>query len=98
MEESERKELERRIRARALGKARAKLAFRWHLMVFVMVNVALFAINKAYTPNTQWFVWPLAGWGAALAMHAFVTFQGPAIDEEAIEAEVRRELARRTAS
>ena len=98
MEESERKELERKIRAKALSKARAKLGFRWHAVVFVMVNVALFAINKAYSPSINWFVWPLAGWGAALAMHAFATFQGPAIDEDAIEAEVRRELARRTAS
>ncbi|MDB4972260.1 MAG: uncharacterized protein JWN48_601 [Myxococcaceae bacterium] len=98
MEESERKELERRIRAKALSKARARLGFRWHLAVFTMVNVALFAINKAYTPDTQWFIWPLAGWGAALALHAFATFQGPAIDQDAIEAEVQRELARRSSS
>jgi hypothetical protein len=40
-------------------------------------------------------VWPLAGWGAALLMHAFATFQGRGLREDMIEAEVRRELARR---
>src|SRR5207244_2672088 len=97
MEETERRELEKRIRAKALSKARAKLGFRWHLTVFVLVNVALYAINMAYTPSTHWFVWPLAGWGAALALHAMAIFQGPAIDEEALEAEVQRELAKRSA-
>ena len=98
MEETERRELERRIRAKALSKARAKLGFRWHLTVFVLVNVALYAINMAYTPTHHWFVWPLAGWGAALALHAMAIFQGAAIDDDALEAEVQRELKKRTAS
>lgn len=95
MESSEYSELSRKIRAKALRKARVRLGFRWHLTVFVLVNAVLCALNMAFTPLVLWFVWPLAGWGIALALHAFAVFQGPAIDEGAIEAEVQRELARR---
>jgi hypothetical protein len=98
MEESERKDLERRIRAKAISKAKQKLGFRWHLMVFTLINVLLYGINMMFTPLTPWFIWPLAGWGIGLSFHAFATFSGPAISEDAIEAEVQRELARRTAT
>ena len=96
MEDKERKDLERRIRAKAVGRARAKVGFRWHAMAFVLINVLLYAINMMFTPLLPWFMWPLAGWSIALAFHAFATFSGPAIDQDAIEAEVQRELSRRT--
>ena len=95
MESSEYSELARTIRAKALRKARARLGFRWHLAVFVLVNVALYALDLAFTPHVLWFLWPLGGWGVALGLHAFAVFQGPAIDDEALEAEVQRELSRR---
>jgi hypothetical protein len=98
MEDTERRELERRIRAKATSKARAKVGLRWHALVFVLVNVLLYAINMMFTPLVPWFIWPLGGWGIALALHAFATVSGPRVDEDAIEAEVQRELARRTAS
>ena len=95
MERTEQNELERKIRAKVLRKARARLGFRWHLAVFVLVNAALFALDMVFTPHVRWFLWPLGGWGVALGLHAFAVFQGPAIDEDALEAEVQRELARR---
>ena len=98
MELTERNELERQIRAKALRKARARLGFRWHLTVFLLVNVALYAIDMAFTPHIRWFLWPLGGWGVALGLHAFAVFQGPGIDEDALEAEVQRELSRRVAA
>jgi hypothetical protein len=98
MNDRERAELERQIRAKALSKARAKVGLRWHALVFALVNVLLYAINMMFTPLVPWFIWPLSGWGIALALHAFATVSGPRVDEDAIEAEVQRELARRTAS
>ena len=95
MDERERKEIERQIRTTAVRRARAKVGFRWHLVSFVLVNVLLVALNFAFTPAYLWFVWPLSGWGIALALHAFATFQGGGVTEDMIEAEVRRELARR---
>jgi hypothetical protein len=91
----DRARIEREIRSKAIGRVRVKLGFYWHLLCFAMANTALVAIDLHYTPKTIWFVWPLAGWGAALLMHAFATFQGRGLREDMIEAEVRRELARR---
>jgi hypothetical protein len=98
MNDRERADLERQIRAKALSKARAKVGLRWHALVFALVNVLLYAINMMFTPLVPWFIWPLCGWGIALALHAFATVSGPSVDHDAIEAEVQRELARRTAS
>jgi hypothetical protein len=88
-----RKEIELKARKRV----RVKLLFMWHLAVFAIANVAMFAINRAYSPNTQWFVWPLAGWGIALLFHGFATFGMGGVSDSMLEAEVERELARRSA-
>jgi hypothetical protein len=95
MDSAERREIERQVRATALSRVRAKLGFGWHLAAFVLINAALYAINHSYTPNTLWFVWPLAGWGLALAFHGFAVFQGAGLSDDMLQAEIRRELARR---
>jgi hypothetical protein len=87
--------IEREVRAKAVRRVRVKLGFYWHLLCFAMVNAAMVAINLHYTPQQIWFVWPLTGWGAALAMHAFAIFQGQGMSEEMIQAEIQRELSRR---
>lgn len=91
----ERKRIEHSIREKAKSRVRKKLGFYWHFVVFAMANGAMIAINRAYSPDYNWFVWPLGAWGAALALHAFATFQGIGMSEDMIEAEVQRELARR---
>lgn len=95
MDERERKEIERQIRVKAVRRARAKVGFRWHLVAFVLVNALLGALNFAFSPAYLWIVWPFAGWGIALALHAFAVFQGAGVSEDMVEAEVRREMARR---
>jgi hypothetical protein len=95
MDSTERSEIERQVRAKALSRVRAKLGFGWHLAAFVMINAALYALNQTYTPATVWFVWPLAAWGLALAFHAFAVFQGAGLSDDMLQAEIRRELARR---
>lgn len=49
-----------------------------HLVVYVVVNAALFAINALTRGDsgTWWFYWPLLGWGVGLLMHTLVTFGG----------------------
>ena len=49
-------------------------AFYRHLSVYVIVNLGLFLINMITSPETLWFIWPLMGWGIALALHAFRVF------------------------
>jgi hypothetical protein len=91
----ERARIEREVRSQALKRVRAKVGFYWHFLCFALVNCALVALNLSYSPAQLWFVWPLAGWGAGLLLHAFAVFQGRGLTDDMIEAEVRRELARR---
>lgn len=93
--EAERKRIEQSIRHKAQSRVRRKLGFYWHAAVFVLANAAMIAINLQHSPGYLWFVWPLCGWGAALALHGFATFQGAGMSEAMIEAEVQRELAKR---
>lgn len=92
---NERASIEEAIRQKAASRVRKKLGLYWHAAVFVIANGAMAAINLTHSPGYYWFVWPLAGWGVGLVMHAFATFQGTGMTEAMIEAEVKRELARR---
>lgn len=87
--------IERSIRQKATRRVYARVGFMWHLAVFAMANVAMFAIDQRYSPTVTWFVWPLAAWGAGLALHAFATFSSGGMTEDMIQAEVRREKERR---
>jgi hypothetical protein len=95
MDERQRQQIEREVRAKALSRVRAKLGFRWHFAAFAVVNILLFVICKTYTPGANWFVWPLAGWGIALAFHAFAVFQSTGASEDMLQAEIQREMTKR---
>jgi hypothetical protein len=45
-----------------------------HLFVYLAVNALLAIVNLLYTPGHYWFLYPLLGWGALLAFHAFRVF------------------------
>jgi hypothetical protein len=87
--------IERDIRAKAKHRVRSRVGLMWHFAVFVMANVAMFEINQRYSPAVTWFVWPLAAWGAGLAMHAFATLSSGGLTESMVEAEIARERLRR---
>ena len=46
-----------------------------HLFVYLAVNALLVVVNLLYDPNYYWFLFPLLGWGVALAAHAFAVFR-----------------------
>lgn len=87
--------IEREVRGRARRRVYGRIGFMWHLMVFLMANGAMLAINLHYTPHTIWFVWPLSAWGAGLLMHGVATFMMQGSADVMIDAEVQRELTRR---
>jgi hypothetical protein len=87
--------IERRIRDKAVRRVHGRVGLMWHFAVFVMANVAMFAINERYTPTVTWFVWPLAAWGAGLAMHAFATLSSGGMTEGMIQHEIQKERQRR---
>ena len=43
--------------------------FWFHTMIFVVINVVLFAINYMYTPQVWWFQFPLVLWLLGLYLH-----------------------------
>ena len=49
---------------------RARLrGFAWHLAAYFVICAVAVAVNFALTPEKLWFVLPLVGWGAVLALH-----------------------------
>jgi len=57
------------IYARALCRARRRIALYLHATLFVFVVLLLVVINLLTTPRTLWVVWPFFGWGMALLLH-----------------------------
>jgi 2TM domain len=95
MTERERTALMHQIREDARRRVRARVGLIWHVVVFVMANAAMYSINRTYSPNTLWFVWPLAGWGAGLVLHAIAALRTVGSVDDMVDAEVRREMQRR---
>ena len=80
------------IAARARRRVGIKLGFYTHALVFVLVNLALFALNAAIG-GARWSHWPLWGWGLGLAIHGVVTLvslQGEGLRERMLKREVDR--------
>ncbi len=51
------------------GRAKARREFFVHAVVYVAVIMLLILINLTTRPGTLWFIWPLLGWGLAVALH-----------------------------
>ena len=66
-----------------------KIGFFRHVIVYVAVNVILFAINMITSSGFLWFLLPLAGWGILLLAHFLVVF---AFRGERFERWRRREI------
>jgi hypothetical protein len=62
-----------------LQKARKRVdeikSFYSHLAVYVIFSIAFVVIWAVTSPGGYaWFIWPVGGWGVAVALHAFGTF------------------------
>jgi hypothetical protein len=66
--------LKRTPRREAIFADPAVRRFFIHAFVYLAVNTLLIVVNLLATPDRYWFYWPLLGWGAVLAAHAYVTF------------------------
>jgi hypothetical protein len=80
------------LQTRARRRVGIKLGFYTHALVFVLVNLGLFAVNMA-TGGQRWAHFPLLGWGLGLAIHGIVTFinlQGQGVRERMMGNELER--------
>lgn len=85
--------------AKARERAKAKYGFFVHAGVYAAVMVLLVVINLVTSPRVIWFVWPLIGWGFAVALHGvgvFLLADKNAVIEKLTEHELRRSSAAKT--
>ena len=83
---------EEKLRQIARERARAKTGFYIHVLIYIVVNVLLFAIwyITLGPDGFPWFVLPLIGWGIAVILHAVTVFYGKSLGDRMTE----RELAK----
>ena len=79
----------------ARRRAGAKLGLYIHAGVYVAVNAFLALVQMQTTPQIHWNLWPLAGWGLGLAIHAMVVLLAGSGLRERMEAEELRKLESR---
>lgn len=77
--------------AKARRRAETKYKFRIHAVVFAAVMTLLVLINVLTMPGTIWFIWPLLGWGTAVAIHGARVYLF-ADSTEVLDAQTKREL------
>ena len=80
------------IESRARRRVGMKLGFYTHALVYVLVNVGLFAISSV-SGRGNWHVWPLLGWGLGLTIHGIVTvvsLRGEGLRGRMLEREIER--------
>jgi hypothetical protein len=58
----------------AQKRARAKLGWYMHAMLYVLVNLFIFAVSRYGFGNRPWSIYPLLGWGVGLALHGVSVF------------------------
>lgn len=61
---------------KAKKRVEAKLSFFIHAAIYCGVNAILMVINLTSSTGKIWFIWPLLGWGAGLALHGVLVFMG----------------------
>jgi 2TM domain len=79
----------------ARRRAGAKLGLYIHAGVYVAVNAFLAAVQLQTTPQIHWNLWPLAGWGLGLAIHAAAVLVSASGLRERMEAEELKKLESR---
>ena len=82
----------------ARKRAGAKIGWYVHALVYVLVNLAMFAAAHWGLTQRPWSVFPLLGWGIGLALHGisvFVLASGSGWREQLVQRERERLLRER---
>lgn len=77
----------------ARKRAGAKLGWYIHAVMYVLVNLFIFAISRYGFGHRPWSVFPLLGWGLGLVFHGvsvFVLGTGSGLRERMVQAERER--------
>lgn len=79
------------MRRIAVRRARAKLGFQTHLLIYVLVNAGLAVINYTTWSSHPWFLYSVGGWGIGLLAHGLSAY---GVGSGRAEAMVEREMQR----
>ena len=78
-------------RAQAVRRLWAKRGFKIHLTAFAIVSLGMLLIwATASGGDYFWPIWPIAGWGTGVAVHAWFTYGQWSLSEAEIQREIRR--------
>ena len=77
-------------RAAAIQRLENKRECKNHAVVYGTVNLMLVVIWAASGAGYFWPIWPIAGWGIALAFHARTVYGQRPLTEDDIQEEVKR--------
>lgn len=61
---------EESLRKIAAQKVSFRFSVKIHLFIFILINILLTIVNLAFTPELDWFLFPLFSWLIGLTMHA----------------------------
>jgi hypothetical protein len=78
------------LRQAAMESLKKKAEFRAHLLAYVLVNAFLVAVWSVTGAGFFWPVFPIAGWGIGLVLHAWDTYRQQAPTEQDIRSEMDR--------
>ena len=56
--------------------AKRRVEFRDHLLVYIIVNAALFVINVWTVPGFLWVLFPIVFWGIGVIFHYREAYHG----------------------
>ncbi|MDF2373706.1 MAG: 2TM domain-containing protein [Rhizobiaceae bacterium] len=76
---------------RARKRALTKFGFYKHFAIYFGVITLLIVINLITSPQYHWYIWPMVGWGVAIAIHAAKAFL-PSSEETLIERLTEKEI------
>jgi transcriptional regulator with XRE-family HTH domain len=71
--------------------------FYTHLFQYIVITLALLAINLIFSPHKMWVFWVIGGWGLGVLMHASRVFRpgwflGPQWERQQVEKRLGRQL------
>ena len=78
------------LREEAVRRIKAKRLFAQSLVVYLAVNSLLVVIWAVNGGGDFWPIWPILGWGLAVALQAWKVYGSPPITEEEIRSEMTR--------
>jgi len=81
----------------AFRQVRKLRGFYLHLIRYLIVVLALLAINLIVSPQRMWVFWVMGGWGLGIVMHAFRVFRsdwllGPRWERRQVEKRLGRSI------